>query len=245
MTRRRVLDFSNYTGGTPNVPALVSAGWDGVILGTQSPQATRQQHATCQAGGLHVDALYVFVYWDGDDTRRLNDAITLAEEFGLEVWLDCEWHKTGYPGSGPAPAPAQLVGLIRQYKAMLGAYYAGIYTGGWWWPGYTGGSTEFKDDPLWHAAYQPTEPNFDTFRPYGGWPRPTIWQYSSNGDQGVNADLNIEETADVPVPVTLAGIGVHYRDGSQAEVWNVNATDKAIDGVGARYSDGTIERLWP
>lgn len=249
MIRRRVLDFSNYSGATPNVAALVAAGWDGVILGTQNPMTTRSQYQTCQAAGLNVDGLYVFVYWDGEDARRLHDAVTLAGEFDLKVWLDCEWHTTGYPGGGPAPSPSRILELIRQYKAQLGSFYAGIYTGGWWWPGYTGNTTEFAGDPLWHAAYQTTEPNFDTFRPYGGWQRPTLWQYSSGGDQGVNADLNIEEMPEVvlpPAPVVPLGLGVHYRDATTGEVWNADVhPDKVLDGVGLRWSDGRIEQLWP
>lgn len=241
MIRRKVLDFSNYTGPNPNIAALVAAGWEGVILGTQNPNITRQQVAACNQGFLQVDAFYVFVYWDQEDWRRLDEALALAAEFDRKVWLDCEWHKSGYPGSGQAPPPAQIVSLIHQYKARLGERYAGIYTGGWWWPGYTGNSTEFKDDALWHAAYQSTEPNFDAFRPYGGWQRPFLWQYSANGDQGVNADLNIAEYPETVVPL---GVGVHYRDGTQEEVWAIRQ-DKVLDGIGIRYSNGVIEHLWP
>ncbi len=239
MLRRKVLDFSNYSGVTDVAP-LVAAGWQGVILGTQNPAITRQQYAACEAGGLHVDALYVFVYWDADDERRLTDAVTLADELHLGIWLDCEWTKRGYPGSGMAPPPTELVGLIRKYREFLSEAYVGIYTGAWWWPGYTGNTAEFADDPLWHAAYQATEPDFNDFRPYGGWSKPTLWQYSSGGDQGVNADLNIEETPETVVPL---GLGVHYRDGSDEEVWVVS--EKILDGVGIRYSNGVIERLWP
>lgn len=241
MSQRKVLDFSNYTGSNPDVPALVQAGWQGVILGTQVPQTTIQQHLACEQSGLHVDALYVFVYWDSEDERRLRDAINLAAQFNLKVWLDCEWTKAGYPGSGAAPPPSQLVSLIRKYKEFLGEHYAGIYTGAWWWPGYTGNSTEFSNDPLWHAAYQASEPDFNDFRSYGGWAKPTLWQYSSNGDQGVNADLNIEEVAEAVYPL---GLGVHYRDGSEEEVWAIHQ-EKILDGIGLRYSNGVIERLWP
>ncbi len=197
--RREVLDFSNFSG-VPNVAPLVAAGWDGVILGTQFPNVTRQQRTACQQGGLNVDALYVFVYWDSEDWRRLDEAIALCNEFGLKVWLDAEWTKTGFPGVGGAPPPPIVVNLLRQYKARLGQHYRGMYTGRWWWPSYTGNSTEFAGDDLWHAAYQSEAPNFEDFIPYGGWQRPFLWQYSSSGTLGVNADLNIEDTADVPVP---------------------------------------------
>ncbi len=243
MSRRRVLDFSNFTGATPDVAALVNAGWQGVILGTQFPNITRSQAATCMSGGLPVDALYVFVYWDSEDERRLRDAVQLASELHLGVWLDCEWTRTGFPGSGAPPIPVHLVTLIRKYKEFLGESYAGIYTGGWWWPGYTANSQEFSGDPLWHAAYQTTEPNFDDFRAYGGWTRPTIWQYSSNGDQGVNADLNIEEVQEAVYPV---GMGIHFRSGKEREIWNAaQDPDEVADGFGLRFSNGVVERVWP
>lgn len=210
MIRRKVLDFSNYTGTQIDVADLVVNGWEGVIIGTQFPSISREQIRLCRRGFLQVDALYVFVYWDSEDQRRLNEALQLANEFNLQVWLDCEWHLTGYPGTGPAPPPPILLELIRSYKSRLGNRYKGIYTGGWWWPPYTGNSVEFRNDPLWHAAYQSTEPNFDNFVPYGGWTRPAIWQYSSNGTQGVNADLNIEEVPDTapqdPTLVTKPGV---------------------------------------
>ncbi len=250
MNRRKVQDWSNYTGvpTAQQINNLKAADWEGIILGTQNPAITRQQYRACYDANLPVDSLYVFVYWDGDDNRRLDEAIALANEFHLLVWLDCEWTKTGYPGVGSCPPPAQLLSLIRQYKAKLGATYAGIYTGGWWWPPYTGNSTEFSHDALWHAAYQTAEPDFNDFRAYGGWTKPLIWQYSSNGDQGVNADLNIIEYPAELIPdepIVPLGIGVHYRDGSDAEIWNANGQDKVIDGVGLRYSNGEIVRLWP
>lgn len=224
--RRNVLDFSNYSGLTPDVRALINAGWDGVILGTQYPSVTRRQWEACTLDGLHVDALYVFVYWDTEDIRRLDDALALAERYDLKVWLDCEWTHTGYPGVGTwAPSPPFLIDMIRRYKTRLGARYAGIYTGKWWWEPYVGNTTEFSGDPLWHAAYQAAQPDFDDFKPYGGWTRPLIWQYSSNGTQGVNADLNVEETPDppdppAPLPPYVTGFRIHFSDGTE---WNVEA----------------------
>lgn len=204
MIERKVLDFSNYTGTTIDVAALVAAGWEGVIIGTQFPTITRQQIALCRQGFLQVDALYLFVYWDSEDTRRVNEALQLANEFNLQVWLDCEWHLTGYPGSGPAPPPPILNQLIRNYKAQLGQRYRGIYTGRWWWPTYTGNTTEFSQDLLWHAAYQNTPPTIDQFIPYGGWLQPRVWQYSPNGTLGVNCDLNTEFVPEVvPADPTL------------------------------------------
>ncbi len=203
MTTRQVLDWSNWTGipDPAHLSQVQADGWDAVILGTQSPSVTRQQYAACDAAGLPVEALYVFVYWDSEDTRRINDAFTLAEAFNLKVWLDCEWTMTGYPGTGTwAPDAATLVRLIAAYRAQLTGVYAGIYTGRWWWVPFTGDSHAHASDPLWHADY--STPDFDGFEPYGGWTRPTIWQLSSAGVDGVNADLNEEEERIVAVPNT-------------------------------------------
>lgn len=201
MTTRQVLDWSNWSGvpDASHIAQLQADGWDAVILGTQFPSVTRQQYAACDAAGFPVEALYVFVYWDAEDPRRINDAITLANDFNVNVWLDCEWDKTGYPGTGTwAPPADRLNVLILSYVVSLGQRFAGIYTGRWWWVPFTGDSHAHATDPLWHADY--SSPNFDGFVPYGGWTRPTIWQLSSAGVDGVNADLNEEEIWIVAVP---------------------------------------------
>ncbi len=242
MIRRDVLDFSNYTGLSPDVHALKAAGWDGVILGTQNPSVTRRQWEACNLEGFHVDSLYCFVYWDLEDVRRISEALQLAEQYNLSVWLDCEWTHQGYPGTGTwAPPVNTLKSLIRKYKQQLGARYAGIYTGKWWWEPYVGNTTEFSGDPLWHAAYQAAQPDFDDFLPYGGWTRPLLWQYSSNGTQGVNADLNVEEVVEPPVPppyVTQVeeqpwGYIIRFSDGT---FWNLSATER---------SGGTVASIAP
>lgn len=202
VTTRKMLDWSNFTGipDAAHLAQLLADGWVGVILGTQFPATTRLQYAACRTAGMPVEALYVFVYWDEDDIRRVSDARSLAIEFGLQVWLDCEWGKTGYPGTGTwAPDAATLVGLIAAYKAQLGMLYAGIYTGRWWWVPFTGDSHAFATDRLWHADYSP--PDFAGFVAYGGWLRPVIIQYSSGGTAGINADLDVEEVWTVPTPI--------------------------------------------
>lgn len=44
-------------------------------------------------------------------------------------------------------------------------------------------------------------------------------------------------------PETLAGVGIHYTDGSDEEIWATNG--KVPDGIGVRYSSGRIEKVWP
>lgn len=42
---------------------------------------------------------------------------------------------------------------------------------------------------------------------------------------------------------TLAGVGIHYTDGSDEEIWNSNI-GKVPDGIGVRYTDGSQETIW-
>jgi hypothetical protein len=49
----------------------------------------------------------------------------------------------------------------------------------------------------------------------------------------------------IPAPArAIAGVGIHYADGSDAEIWN-DSTGKVPDGIGVRYSDGLQETVWP
>lgn len=239
-TKRKVLDWSNYTGipSQAKIKELIADGWAAVILGTQNPSIARQQKAACDKAGLRVDALYCFVYWDDEDIRRLNDAISLADEFGVLVWLDCEWTHTSYPGTGTwCPAAPQLVQLIHQYVEHLAEKFQGIYTGEWWWPIYTNDCGDFHWALLWHAAY--SQPDFEGFQPYGLWKRPFLWQFSSQGTDGITADLNVQDEDVVPAPPVPAPVvrtwlyggeeaGLERR-GFQQFWWN-NATE--VDALG-------------
>lgn len=50
---------------------------------------------------------------------------------------------------------------------------------------------------------------------------------------------------DAPPPVPMiAGVGIHYADGTDEELWN-DSTGKVPDGIGVRYSDGLQETVWP
>jgi len=44
-------------------------------------------------------------------------------------------------------------------------------------------------------------------------------------------------------PAGLAGVGIHYTDGSDEEIWVANG--KVPDGIGVRYEDERIEKVWP
>ncbi len=42
----------------------------------------------------------------------------------------------------------------------------------------------------------------------------------------------------------IEGIGVHYGNGSDEEIWTPRE-GKTLDGIGVRWTDGEIQRLWP
>lgn len=239
MTTKQVLDWSNYSGVPTDaqVANLIADGWDSVILGTQNPVITRQQYSALARNNLPVEALYVFVYWTNADYGLLDAAMKLAREWGLKVWLDCEWNLTGYPGTGThAPSPPAILSMIHAYKTYLAETYQGIYTGRWWWPTYTADSHDFADDPLWHANYGPMPDTvFAGFLPYGGWTRPVIWQYNSEGADGVTADLN-EELIYEPMVVTREWgwgneMGGWETRGKQLVIWNQHVEIEAYGDV--------------
>lgn len=243
MATKQVLDWSNYTSVPSDavIRSLIAEGWDSVILGTQNPTVTRRQYDALYRNNLPVEALYVFVYWTIGDYRLLDDAMKLAREWGLKVWLDCEWHLTGYPGTGThAPAPNVILSMIHNYKSYLAETYQGIYTGRWWWPTYTGNSQDFAGDPLWHANYGPMpDAVFAGFIPYGGWTRPVIWQYSSDGPGSVVADLNEEMIFEPMVVVRTFGWGdemggMELRE-KQIVIWNQHVEIEAYGSVDGQF----------
>ncbi len=62
-------------------------------------------------------------------------------------------------------------------------------------------------------------------------------------------DWFIEELVAEPVHAQVPfGIGVHYTDGTDEEVWDHgqnSAAMKTADGIGIRFSDGTVRTVWP
>ena len=213
-----------------------------VIVGCQrDPVAHGQLQALTAFGHFQLEA-YQYYVWDGSEPDRTARAHTIMRDFGLtRLWVDVEEPRG-------TRTTDQVLGEIRSAVATTQAarFQVGIYTGAWCYGDITGDTDEFKGLPLWHAAYpadrQP--PDFATFKAYCGWVRPAIWQYVGTTDlAGVNVDLNVRET-NAQVPALAVGLGVHYSDGTAAEVWTP-PPGKTLDGVGIRFSDGSIKKLWP
>ncbi|MDO5730440.1 glycoside hydrolase family 25 protein [Corynebacterium sphenisci] len=77
-------------------------------------------------------------------------------------------------------SPAQIAAWAREFLDRV-AERTGrtpmIYTFRWFWDVEMAGTEDFRDHPLWLAAYQSTAP---TALP-GGWERITVWQTSGSG----------------------------------------------------------------
>lgn len=217
-----VLDLSSYDLDTLNASCMKSAGVTGAILGVYSPEnapARMGQAADkLQSAGIDILGFYALIYFGSafGVTRDTRWAIELAQRFGVErVWLDCETDgKDNGFTDAVTPTPAERVQQIRLCVAMVesAGLKAGIYTGGWWWPGNTGNTTEFSRLPLWHAAYFATGTQIRTVD-YGGWTDVAIHQYTSSLPIcGRNRDANYvfmeeEELPDPRIDKLIAALG--------------------------------------
>jgi hypothetical protein len=238
------LDLSNYTTNVPVpnsgtggglitdelVASWMAAGFTHAIIGTQWPEVAKHQLEVCHRGGMSLD-LYSWLDWQGDITEYLRTRLPLAAGYPIGIhWLDAEQSRGSL-------SPATIDDEIRLAVAYVVAagQKPGIYTAAWWWPDNTGRSTEFKDLPLWHAAYaygegkapaQADAPEMATFVRYGGWTAPTMWQYAGSvKDLGANLDMNVmdydprqgQEDSDMmkrfnTVSPRMAGAAVTERD---------------------------------
>ncbi len=189
-------DISNFSA-VPNREQL-DGWWERgirfVVVGCQRDSAAHGQLQALIADGRFELEAYQYYYWDGSEVERTQRATRIMANFGLKrLWIDVEEARG-------AAAQEQVCQTIRNAVAATRAagMEPGIYSGGWCYPDLTGNTKEFADLPLWTAAYPPDKqpPDFATFRPYGGWARPSIWQYTGSSDLcGINVDLNAREVA--------------------------------------------------
>jgi len=199
------VDVSNYSGAISQEQAacLKARGVEHLIAGTQVPSVTRAQLEAALTAGMSIDA-YVYLYWRRD--IRAEVARALETVSGLpagRLWLDCEDGAGGLPGE-------DIVAVIAGAVEACGDSPCGVYTGRWWWAPSTGDSGRFSHLPLWHAEYTRSaeeRPDFDSFRPYGGWTRPAMWQFRGTTSLcGVSVDLNLRQ-----VP-SMEQAGLNERD---------------------------------
>eukprot|EP01129_Flabellula_baltica_P017318 TRINITY_DN9566_c0_g1_i1.p1 TRINITY_DN9566_c0_g1~~TRINITY_DN9566_c0_g1_i1.p1 ORF type:complete len:220 (-),score=52.09 TRINITY_DN9566_c0_g1_i1:17-655(-) len=139
------------------------------------------------AGMAHVDVyLFPCVKCGNPEgqVRALMDHIR-GEPYGM-VWLDVEryaWTSSLTTNRNFITAMANEV--IRNGKAV------GIYTNYYNWQEIVGlGWTGVSQHPLWYAHYDGV-PNYNDFRSFGGWSKPSIKQYVGDASEcGVGIDKN-------------------------------------------------------
>lgn len=192
------VDVSNYSGPISEEQArcLRAQGIEHLVAGTQAPNITRAQLAAAGMAGISTDA-YVYLYWRRDVREEVAQARGVIAGFPIgRLWLDCEDDAGGL-------APSEVVDRILAAVEACGSTPAGIYTGRWWWEPVTANSTRFSHLPLWHAEYTRSaedRPDFDAFRPYGGWSRPSMWQYRGTTSVcGLSVDLDLREVQSPPL----------------------------------------------
>jgi hypothetical protein len=197
------VDFANYTP-VPS-PAQVECWWRAgvrfAIVGCQRSDIALAQVRALQADGRIKVEAYQFYYWDGSEAARTAQALEVMGATGLtRLWIDVEW--AGAVEAEPGPSMV-LPALDRVVEQVEGAgFVAGIYTSARFWASMAGNSSHFAGLPLWHADYRSrfsveSLPDFDRdFREYGGWSRPTAWQWAGSVDLcGLNVDMNASDAA--------------------------------------------------
>ena len=112
-------------------------------------------------------------------------ATTLASQPqpSLPPVLDIEYND----GVGPEQMQAWVREFVTEIEVLTGRKPI-IYTYRYFWEQQMGDTTEFKDYPLWLAAYQNTAP---TTLP-GGWDHMSFWQRTGSGRvSGINYDTDL------------------------------------------------------
>jgi hypothetical protein len=193
------IDCSNYSGPLSfgQAQALRAHGIEFAIVGAQDPTTARLHLSPLRLAGIHCE-LYYYPLYDGGDHLRIDRAANLAHQFGApRLWADVEWNTEMH---GPEPGPATVLPALDDQLGQIEAakLKAGIYTGQFFWQRMTGNATSYAGAgyPLWHAWYwnDSRVPDFDDFRPYGGWRRPLIWQYrGTHRLEGFSVDANAAE----------------------------------------------------
>lgn len=260
------VDFCNYVspvpvpgGGYPGgaitdemCQGWKQAGFTHAIVGSQWPVIADHQLEVCQRNGMTLD-LYHWQYFDGRDMATyLNDRKFLSDKWPVMAnYLDCEDPVNGRSAT-------QVMSEVHRSVDQLDDWMdgpCGLYTAEWWWPNNTGNSQDFKDRRLMHAAYSANgapkrsldtaKAQFPGFpRPYGGWPRPTMWQYEGSVlVAGGNVDVSVlevigSEPDPVPAPtlppilgfnVVSEGYFLVFKWGNKP-VYRLGSTDGSHQG---------------
>ncbi|KAE9546249.1 hypothetical protein FO519_010539, partial [Halicephalobus sp. NKZ332] len=153
------------TTGIQNIKNARAAGWkdvDGYIFPCLS--------SSCPSAKTQV-------------ANTVNELHAKGAQFGM-IWLDIE--KLAWPADHNHNR-AFISEMMQELDALKVNY--GIYTNNYMWGSIVGDWSGGSHRPLWWADYNGRQ-DFSGFKPFGGWSKPTIHQYSGsvNGPCGVNMD---------------------------------------------------------
>jgi lysozyme len=109
----------------------------------------------------------------------------------LNPVLDIEWnpyvsddHTNACYGFTKKRMIRWIRGFVTEVKRRTGVR-ATIYTAAYWWNQCTGGTAEFRHNPLWVASIR-DQPRLPT-----GWTRWSLWQYGQSGVRGIKARTDV------------------------------------------------------
>ncbi len=189
--------------------------------------------AALDGQGLDLD-VYVYLYfprspWGQTPEERVEAALRMCQGHGVRrMWLDVEEPTDPVDPASQQATVAALLRCVDLVKAngQIVSFGPGIYSGFWTYQQHTGNSAAFADLPLWHADYLAESPTPDLGQapgelllrngPYGGWTKPTVWQWhNTTMFCGHSVDLNVrqaEEENDMMIPHNAVAEWFENRD---------------------------------
>jgi GH25 family lysozyme M1 (1,4-beta-N-acetylmuramidase) len=173
------IDVSSWSGEFTDAEAEAckALGCRLVIVNTWGEWCRQQAEMTLKHG-MDLE-FYTYMYFSVDPERRVADALEAVSGFPVRMfWLDYEDDPAGLRSHEVVAHIRQAVAACERQRLPVG-----IYTRRSWWEPYTGSCTEFARLSLWDAFYDGV-PDLTYFRPYGGWTRPLIKQFTGTSEAG-------------------------------------------------------------
>lgn len=180
MTRREIVDISNYQG-VPNFallkqqhPALAGV----IIKATEGAWEFTNQDFDAQVAGAQQVGLAIgfYAFWHPGVAASTQAQVFLNRIAGhtpqLGVWVDAE--------VTDGVSAWSLLSLLREDLGYIAAKYAmrtGIYSAGWFLnPNFIGmAAAQMQTWPLWVAGYEPSLPQLPV-----PWNQALLWQYTDS-----------------------------------------------------------------
>jgi lysozyme len=208
----RGLDISSYQHGKKpiNWPLLTRAGIRFVSVKVSEGTYYRNPFYRSDVRAAAAAGLAVMPYAFANPARaggaptaryavQVTGGLRRPGQLPLVLDLENDPYRAGAPcyalHGGKAAMIRWIAGFVGEARALTGKWPV-IYTSASWWRECTGGTSRFRRDPLWLAAYGRSRPAVPST--WGHW---TFWQYSNAGRlPGIGtADLDYyQPTGDLP-----------------------------------------------